>query len=304
MGLRIKAGAINSGIKFLFEDFSSSKYGKFEKYFSSFLKELQVKHACFLLEENGFFFPAFPFGFKVSVFHKMKINVENLLSKQNGEGFYIPFSSNEYSLVKDFLSDEEYSKLKEIIFYPLEEDGSVYLLLLNIGNSACFDMDKVRQEIKSFSQEYFSDKKIIQSTKNINCLNTLLSAQSKIKGAVFANAKVTLIKFSFKGLFSDYKKNMEDLFFLRLFYSMVNRIILSAGKSNLAVLDSSLCLKVYVFSANFIDEVLYTSQIKNILASVYGDSAAKTVSVEIAGYSCSEKDFKNLLEESYKPLHE
>lgn len=302
MGLRIKAGAINSCGKLLHEDFINSKYNQFETVFHSLLKELEINQACFLIKKDNFFVAAFPYGLSVNAFHKIKIEYIKLIETVKSSE-KTPFLFKDFSLFESFFSTNDYEKIKEIILYPMEENDSSFLLLIKSAKKdKNLAADGIKEKIKNFIPQYNANKKILENSKCICNLNGIISIESKLNGAALQNANTSLIKFSFNEIFGEIEKNCKNLNFLRLFYSIVNKIISSIGKSNLTVLDRYFCLNACIFSISSIDETLYTAQLKEMLAELYGKEIAESLNIEFPKHDNIQKELKSWLEKSYEPL--
>lgn len=302
MGLRIKAGAINSSEKLLNEDFINSKYSKFESSFLFLLENLGINLACFLIKKEDNLIPAFPFGFNIDIFDK---NIDFFKLTQVTDNFKNDiFYFEDFSLFKNFFIEDEYSKIKSITLYSVENDEPVFLLLIQtLECKKEISKEQIEQETKNFLPQYNSNKKIIKTCKCVYNGNGITSIESKLNGAYLYKSKTKLIKFSFEKIFGETEKISENLNFLRLFYSVVNKIISLIGKSNFTVLDNSLSLNACIFSVNPIDENLYIAQIEDMLSTIYGKEITKSLNIEFLETDNIEKELKLWLAKSYKPLY-
>ena len=242
-----------------------SRYFLFKSVFESFLKDVGARKGAFLVKQGRFFHLAFPVNVDCEFFRRYSLDASLMSSIENFEN--TPF------LLFNKKIDDSTEVLNTSFLYSFDDLGCVFLLLdfdnrLNILQN---DKSFLISRIVDFEKEYKQNEILVNtSIPTFPKYVGVSSIESKMEGAVLASTSPNFLKFSFASMF-DFSSLHNDKDNLPLFYSIVNRIGKMIGRSNFAILERDLTLNACIFSSVPLDGVVYTSTLKTVLSSIYGN---------------------------------
>ncbi|WP_051267526.1 hypothetical protein [Treponema pedis] len=120
----------------------------------------------------------------------------------------------------------------------------------------------------------------------------------KVKAALNADNFACLTTFSFTELFPDTVKLQSDVSVLKLYYSVINKILQIIGRSNISVLKTNRTLALCLFSAQKLPQDIYVDKIKSAIYPIYGKDFCDRIIIEYSGFSKDVKTVMNFLEEN------
>ncbi len=278
------------------------RYFLFRSLFSQFLSEVDALSGAFLVKHAGIFHFAFPVSFDAIIFNRAVFD-----ASYNLDGDFIELSSDR---MKGFLNTDSSYELGALllnsIIVPMEDNHCVFLFLKFKDGSDFFVSQKKRDDvfssIKDFKTKYKENETLIETCTPFFPKHLGFSfVESKLKGASIASTVANIINISFENAFKLASLN-DDAENLAVFYSLVNRISILIGSSNLSVLEKDYSLKICVFSSQLLDEGIYNMVLKSVLSSIYGASLIDKLCITFDKEVASPKEeIRKWIENCYDP---
>lgn len=308
MGLRHLAEALNEK-KQLQPDLNNASnlkaehtplFFKAEKSLKNFLSSAGIEKGGFLIKNNENLYElCFASGFDVTTFHRCIIPESVLKPLISPLTEWTVLTSGNFRVLRNFFSSQEYISITDMFLFPIDGDNGFLFLVKSQKDSsremACFlnsNSEEINAPLKNFITTYAEFKTVFEAAHPVYPFqfgeNAILL---KIESALHAKNFAGLINFSFEEVFPDSVKLQQDVSVLRMYYSMVNRILQIIGKSNISVLKTNRQIYICLFSAQKLPEDIYIGKIKSVISAIYGKEFCNKLIINYAG---SSQDIKKI----------
>ncbi|MEL3913297.1 hypothetical protein [Treponema pedis] len=300
MGLRLLAEAVIKNKPPLIDETNKGElFFKAEKYFSNFLSSIKIEKGGFLIKnEEDFYELCFPSGLDITTFHRCVIPAETFEPALTSLTEWTALKSGNFSSLRNFFSSQEYISITDIHIFPLEAEKA-FLFLLKSQKDVSREEFNFTANTNNLILQYNKYKNIFKTAKPVYPFQYGKNAVTlKVKAALNADNFACLTTFSFTELFPDTVKLQSDVSVLKLYYSVINKILQIIGRSNISVLKTNRTLALCLFSAQKLPQDIYVDKIKSSIYPIYGKDFCDRIIIEYSGFSKDVKTVMNFLEEN------
>ncbi len=274
----------------------TSFFFQVENSFKKFLKSLNISKAAFLKKnDKGDYICCYPSGIDVASFKRLSISYDSLKSNFENLKSWTSFKDKELSIFRNFFASQEYICITEILLFSLQADEEFLMLIRSQSdknNNEDFDFDNANSQLKEFIPNYMKNKVLFHSVKLVNSEKND-SMLEKVCSALNNSYTANMYRVSFKAIFPDERELEKNLNSLRIYTSIINKLISSIGSKNIAVLNGDLYL--CIFSKQILAMDLYIEQIKKILESIYGNEVCERLIYESSSHSKNKEEILSFL---------
>ncbi len=277
-----------------------------EESLKNFLFLVGIEKGGFLIKNNENFYElCFASGFDITTFHRCVIpasTLQPLISSPLTE--WTVLTSGNFRVLRNFFSSQEYISITDMFLFPIDGDNVFLFLVKSQKDSSrempCFlnsNSQEINCALQNFITGYSEFKTVFEAARPVYPFQfgenaILLKIESALKAKNFAG----LINFSFEELFPDSIKLQHDVSVLRMYYSMVNKILQIIGKSNISVLKTNRQIYICLFSAQKLPEDMYIGKIKSVISAIYGKEFCNKLIINYAGSSQDIKKITDFLQ--------
>lgn len=273
---------------------------KAEESWKNFLFSAGIEKGGFLIKNNENLYElCFASGFDITTFHRCVIPEDILKSLVSPLTEWTVLTSGNFRVLRNFFSSQEYISITDMLLFPLDGDN-VFLFLVKSQKDSSRETpsflhsnsQKINSALKKIITGYAEFKTVFETARPVYPFQFGESAiLLKIESALHAQNFAGLINFSFEEIFPDSVKLQQDVSVLRMYYSMVNKILQLIGKSNISVLKTNRQVYICLFSAQKLPEDMYIGKIKSVISAMYGKEFCNKLIINYAG---SSQDIKKI----------
>ncbi|CEM60675.1 hypothetical protein DWQ65_12800 [Treponema phagedenis] len=295
MGLIAKAEILRGSV--FFDTEKNSLYGELERKFAELRDAIGIERAGFLYpDEKKTFALHFAFGLDITTLHRMVIpfnTIKNVLPQNN----WICIEGANLEALRVYFSSHEFASLKRLYLYPIKiQNISLYIIffdsLLNVAGKN-FQPEKAATLIKNFLPSLKKAFSVIKITKLIYPFQKgQRLIKERIDAAIMAENTANLFTLNTSAVFPNIIRLHGDISKLRLYYALINRLMVLVGTSNLFLFESDLQMQIVIFSVSPIDAELYITQLRQSVQEIFGLSVAEKLLIASKGNS---KDSEEVL---------
>lgn len=291
MGLRQAAESLKTNLP----EEDNSLFFKIQNEYKKLLTDINIKKGGFLYcTGDGFYKLSFVEGILPKSFNTLAIpckKIYDLYVKKGADKLGDFFLGGALSEFKNFFVSIE-ETMEDVYFLPMDEKHDFFMFAICQKNQTFNPTTIAKDKIEKFLRFYSSYKYIIETAypifQNTNYESVLLKAETAFNFGKFADK----ILISLKGIFNFDYNNLD---ILNLYYSLVNKIKLIIGKSNITILKNKEEIYACVFSSKGIPMDIYIAQSQSILENLYGKKLSEKIKITHSGTSNSLEDIKDFL---------